>query len=171
MKVYLYDVDDVKNGKQSTDNEFIEEYSFIRKRTHLSRDGRQLGSSYGLTTVNITKSGKHIEVKRIITKREYNAAYKNRDVNRHVVKQKRISFIWDMQSFNVHIYREPMDVEHLCLVHVQQHQSSEKKDANDGEDASEEVHVHMPKFLNVERKLVEGKEDNQKYGAFSISLK
>lgn len=154
-KVYLYDVDDEK-----VSNNFSEEYSFIRKRTHLSRDGRRLGSSFGLTTVHITHSGKHIEVKRIITQREYNTAYKNRDTSRHVVKQKRISFIWNMQSFNVQIYQQPLDVEKLCIVHVQQQSGSD-----------EEYDVNLPEFLDVNRKIEDTKEDTEKYGAFNISRK
>ncbi len=155
-KVYLYDVD---GGRGDID--FAEEYSFIRKRTHLSRDGRSLGTSFGLTTVHITHSRKHIEVKRIITQREYNTAFRNRDTSRHVVKQKRISFIWNMQSFNIHIYQEPKDVNNLCIVHVQQQSDSE------GEDAA--GHVNMPDFLHVERKIEDCKEDEEKYGAFNIS--
>lgn len=147
---------DVENEKE--DNDFAEEYSFIRKRTHLSRDGRKLGSSFGLTTVHITHSQKHIEVKRIITQREYNTAFKNRDTSRHVVKQKRISFIWNMQSFNIHLYQEPLNVENLCIVQVQQQSGS-----------GEESQVKMPDFLNISRKLEDCKEDNEKYGAFNIS--
>jgi len=146
-------------SKDNANKNFAEEYSFIRKRTHLSRDGRQLGTSYGLTTVHITHSRKHIEVKRIITQREYSAAFKTRDPSRHVVRQKRISFIWNMQSFAVHIYQEPVDVENLCIVHVQQ-QSGE--DEGSGE-------VELPDFLTVERKLVDDEEDKTRYGAFNIS--
>ena len=146
---------------------FENEYSFIRKRTHLSHDGQLLGTTYGLTTVHITHSGKHIEVKRIITPREYMAAYKNRDVARHVVKQMRMSFIWDMQSFNVHIYKEPVDVEGLCIVHVQQ---SVRADAGDGGDGIDTEKVNLPSFLDIERQLNDGKGDSETFGAFSISL-
>lgn len=153
---------------------FENEYSFIRKRTHLSHDGQPLGTSYGLTTVHITHGGKHIEVKRIITPREYMAAFKNRDVTRHVVKQMRMSFIWDMQSFNVHIYKEPVDVEGLCIVHVQQ---SVRADTGSGGDGSGGIDtgidtekVNLPSFLDIERQLNDGKGDSETFGAFSISL-
>ena len=174
-KVYLYDLENEK-----MENDFAEEYSFIRKRTHLSRDGRRLGSSYGLTTVHITHDGKHIEVKRIITPREYNTAFKNRDTSRHVVKQKRMSFIWNMQSFNVHTYSEPLTVESLCIVHVQQQSGGgvgEVEDKNGSESetgggdsgSTPSRKVNMPEFLQVDRKLIDCKEDNEKYGAFNIS--
>eukprot|EP00979_Chaetoceros_neogracilis_P013458 scaffold3835_cov295-Chaetoceros_neogracile.AAC.27 len=172
-KVYLYDTETTDDGAATAadtkekSNGFENEYSFIRKRTHLSHDGTPLGTSYGLTTTHITHSGKHIEVKRIITPREYNAAFKTRDMNRHVVTQRRISFIWDMQSFNVHLYKEPVDVENLCIVHVQQQVDDDAKEKNKILDED----VNLPNFLNVDRKLIDGKEDNRNFGAFSISLR
>lgn len=172
-KVYLYDTE--TSATALTD--FAEEYSFIRKRTHLSRDGRALGTTYGLTTVHTTHSGKQIEVKRIITQREYYAAYKTRDMNRHVVKQKRISFIWNMQSFNVHIYMEPVHVENLCIVHVQQQQIMSNSGENEANNSNQDDFSHaiatieMPSFLKVDRKLLSGKQDDKLYSAFSISLR
>jgi hypothetical protein len=92
------------------------------------------------------------------------AAYKNRDVARHVVKQMRMSFIWDMQSFNVHIYKEPVDVEGLCIVHVQQ---SVRADTGSGGDGSGGIDtgidtekVNLPSFLDIERQLNDGKGDS-----------
>lgn len=146
-KVYLYE------EKKDTGT-YANEYSFIRKRTHLSRDGNSLGSSYGLTTVHVTHSGKEVEVKRIITPREYNAAYKTRDPARHVVNQKRITFLWATQSFNIHIYKEPID--DLCILHVQ---------SSVGSDTCE-----VPEFLSVNRLLGEKEEDKQ-YGAFFLSMR
>lgn len=144
-KVYLYE------EKKDTGT-YANEYSFIRKRTHLSKDCNSLGSSYGLTTVHVTHSGKEVEVKRIITPREYNAAYKTRDPTRHVVKQRRITFLWATQSFNVHIYKEPID--DLCILHVQSSVGSDK--------------CEVPHFLSVNRLLGEKEEDKQ-YGAFFLS--
>lgn len=144
-KVYLYE------EKKDTGT-YANEYSFIRKRTHLSKDCNSLGSSYGLTTVHVTHSGKEVEVKRIITPREYNAAYKTRDPTRHVVKQRRITFLWATQSFNVHIYKEPID--DLCILHVQSSVGSDK--------------CEVPQFLSVNRLLGEKEEDRQ-YGAFFLS--
>lgn len=195
-KVYLYDTETstVPVPAATGNQDFAEEYSFIRKRTHLSRDGKALGTTYGLTTVHVTHGGKQIEVKRIITQREYNAAYKTRDLNRHVVKQKRISFIWNMQSFNVHIYMEPVHVENLCIVHVQQQEqevmsgedvpmtkhtqhatqdctNSSNIDNHNPGTGSNVVHaVEMPNFLKIEKKLDDGNPDDKMYGSFSISL-
>ena len=173
-KVYLYDTENT---------EYAEEYSFIRKRTHLSKDGtRSLGTSYGLTTVHITESGKQIEVKRIITPREYNAAYKTRDENRHVVKQRRISFLWNMKSFNVHLYQEPLNVKDLGIVHVQQQENSDdiqniqenlssSSISEDGKILKKKGSMEdLPDFLDIERRLSDGREDQKKYGAYSISL-
>ena len=63
-KVYLYEenISDSKN--------FSQEYSFIRKRTTINKDGEASGSVYGWTAVQKTHEGQVIEKKRIITKRE-----------------------------------------------------------------------------------------------------
>jgi len=154
-KVYLYDV-----GKDSgVDATYAEEYSFIRKRTQISSSsGKELGTSCGLTTVNITHDGKNVEMKRIITAREYKAAYKTRDETRHIVKQTRIGFIWKMQSFNIHVFKEP--VKDLCICHVQT--------ADDA--ISESNAIDLPPFLNIERKVEDNKSDDEKYGTLHISL-
>lgn len=155
--MYDYEKDDGENKK------YAEEYSFVRKRTHLSSvDRRPLGSTYGLTTVQIMHNGQQIEVKRIINYREYKAAYKTRDTARNIVKQTRINFISNMQSFAIHIYNEPDHVNGLCICHVQ---TVEDVGADEGEDGK----VVMPEFLDVDRLITEKKEDT-KYGAFHISL-
>ena len=130
------------------------------------------GTSYGLTTVHITESGKQIEVKRIIAPREYNAAYKTRDENRHVVKQRRISFLC---SFNVHLYQEPLNVKNLGIVHVQQQEDSDdiQKIQKDlvSSSISEDCKIlkkkasmeELPDFLDIERRLSDGREDRKKY--------
>mmetsp|Transcript_25260 Transcript_25260/g.37796 ORF Transcript_25260/g.37796 Transcript_25260/m.37796 type:complete len:441 (-) Transcript_25260:221-1543(-) len=157
-KVYLYDVAQ-ENG---TNQNYKEEYSFIRKRTQISaRTLKKLGTSYGLTTVHITYDGKQVEMKRIITAREYNSAYKTRDETRHIVRQTRIAFIWKMQNFNIHVFKEP--VKDLCICHVQS--------ANDsGGTEDETASVEFPPFLNVERHLENNENDSKEYGTFNISL-
>ena len=65
-----------------------------------------------------------------------------------------------MQSFTIHVYKEPENVKDLCLCHVQT--------ADEAEGDSE---VDMPDFLEVGRLLIDCKEDNQRYGAFNISLR
>lgn len=145
-KVYLYE-----EKKDSVT--YSNEYSFVRKRTHLSKDGTPLGASYGLTTVHVTHFGKEVEVKRIITPREYISAYKTRDLSRHIVKQQRITFLWATQSFNVHIYKEPID--DLCILHVQSPVGSK---------------CEIPSFLPGSR-LLSDREDEQRFGAFFISVR
>ncbi len=158
FQCYLYDVAQ-ENG---TNLNYKEEYSFIRKRTQISaRTMKTLGTSYGLTTVHITHDGKQVEMKRIITAREYNAAYKTRDESRHIVRQTRIGFIWKMQSFNIHIFKEP--VKDLYICHAQS--------ANgDGNTDGEKVVVELPPFLNVERRLENNEDDVKQFGTFNISL-
>ena len=99
-------------------------------------------------------------MKRIITAREYKAAYKTRDLQRHVVREKRIAFIWKIQSFNIHIFIEP--VQNLCICHSQT--------ADDGGYENVNVTSEIPPFLDVERQLEDNKEDTEKFGTFNISL-
>ncbi len=100
-------------------------------------------------------------MKRIITGREYKAAYKTRDEKRHIVSERRIAFIWKMQSFNIHIFKEP--VKDLFICHAQ---TAIGSDTN-GELGSS---ISMPPFLDVERRIEDKKEDKEKYGTFNISL-
>jgi hypothetical protein len=133
-----------------------DDYSFIRRRSSIDiPTGRILGSVYQLTTVRRSIDGETIEQKRIITVREYDAARRTRDRNRHIVLQKRISFLYEKQSFNIHMYEAPID--DLCILHAQV--EAEKGD-----------HVLLPPFLDVERLIERTKEDQEKYGAYSISL-
>jgi predicted ATPase len=184
-KVYLYEetagvgagtspssLSDINMGVNVGDSpeSIAQEYSFVRKRTNVDRDGRRLGSAYGQTTVKRTYGGQEIEVKRIITRREYVAAYKTRDPSRQIVCQKRISFLYNMQSFNVHIYEEPM--RGLCILHAHTRRSSPLKPTGAGDGAlvgNSVEDVDLPPFLDVLRRLTNSKEDDQKYGAYSIS--
>lgn len=102
-------------------------------------------------------------MKRIITAREYKAAYRTRDEDRHIVTQKRIAFFWKMQSFNIHIFQEP--VKNLCICHAQ-------TAGNGGGDTSNEEKgiVEIPSFLDVERQLEDTSHDTEKFGTFHISL-
>ena len=159
QKVYLYD--DSSKDSNTISNKYAEEYSFIRKRTQIVESGGK-GTSYGLTVVSITHDRKVIEVKRIITAREYASAFKTRDLSRHIVRQQRISFLWNMQSFNIHVYNEP--ISNLCILHAQ-------VDENPNiDETSSETEIDIPSFLDMERLIIDSKEDNEKYGAFNISL-
>ena len=124
-----------------------------------SLNGDQLGTSYQLTTVHKTHDNKTVEMKRIITAREYNSAYRTRDETRHVITQKRISFIWKMQSFTIHIFREPVKELFICYAQT----------ADDGAN-DESAAFEIPPFLNVERRLEENSDDREKFGTFDISL-
>lgn len=101
MNYYIFEVEKVYLSTNDNDDET---YSFIRKRTNLDTQGNKLGSVYQLTTVTrnpITHDT--IEEKRIISAREYSAAYLTRDVRRHIVHQQRISFLYKLQSFTIHV--------------------------------------------------------------------
>lgn len=131
-----------------------QEYSFIRKRSMINKTGEEYGSVYGFTSVQKTSDGQVIETKRIITKREYYSLFNSRDMGRHVINQKRISFIWNTQSFTVHVYKKPVD--DICILHAQ-------KSGGEGK-------VEIPPFLNVDR-LISDSEEDEKYGSYKISLK
>ena len=138
----------------------VEEYSFVRRRT--ARPSNV--SSYGQTTVQRTSDGQEIEIKRIISEREYRLCCKNRDLGRHVVRQQRISFIWREQSFNCHIYNSP--ITGLCILHCQSSATSTPHPKYSG--------VRIPPFLKVERELDMKDKTNgdaTMYGAHGISLK
>lgn len=151
-KVYLYE----ENEGDVCQENVLKEYSFIRKRTSLRKSGEESGSVYGWTSVKKMKDGQRIEKKRIITKREYLSLFSNRDKTRHIVRQKRISFLWNIQSFNVHVFKEPSDV---CILHAQVRSSPD--DSNDT--------VDLPPFLDVDRLITDSVED-EVYGAYQISL-
>jgi hypothetical protein len=176
-KVYLVNQDAAESA-----------YSFVRKRTTIDKKLNKRGSVYQLTTVQTTSEGETIEQKRIITAREYNAAYKTRDTTRHIICQERISFLYQLQSFTIHVSmppscrisglfassREYADTltfrklrlsqvyetpsPGLCILHAQV-ESTEK----------EVPDVHLPPFLEVDRQL-QGEEDEKKYGAYGLSL-
>ncbi len=137
-----------------------EEYSFIRKRSTTNQNGEVSGSVYGWTAVQKTREGQIIETKRIITKREYNSLFSNRDKSRHVVRQKRVSFLWNIQSFTIHIYQEP--VSDVCILHAQVRSTP---------DSSADEEVAIPPFLEVHHKLAAQAEEDDQYGAYHISLK
>ena len=146
--------------KQTPDRATAGDYSFIRRRTNVDVDGSESGSVYQLTSVKQT-DGEMIELKRIISEREYRTAALSRDESRHIVQQRRISFLYAKQSFTIHIYQKPVD--HLLILHAQ----VEAKNNDEKDDPT----VNLPPFLQVERRLTSSKEDEMAYGAYSISLK
>ena len=83
-----------------------------------------------------------------------------------VIKQRRISFLYAQQSFIVHQYVKPSSVEGLCILHAQVEASS----SSTGQEFKE-PEVKLPPFLSVDRMLLNTKEDEKQYGAYSVSLK
>jgi len=142
-KVYLYD------EILSENQDYTEEYSFVRKRSYANNRGTACGQT---TVRKEQESDQEIEVKRIISLREYNAMIKSRDLSRHIIKQTRISFLWQTQSFVVHIYNAP--IEDVFLLYCQTE--------GDGD-------VIFPPFLDIDRPVTKTAEDEEKYGAYSIS--
>lgn len=100
---HLFEVEKVYLVTQLSSSQFQEEYSFIRRRTSVAKDGAHMGSVYGMTTVQITRDGHTLERKRIITRREYTSSLRQRDLTRHIVRQHRICFLYKHQSFNIHV--------------------------------------------------------------------
>lgn len=154
-KIYLYE-------EEISSENIVEEYTFIRKRSTINEEGEAAGSVYGWTQVQKTREGQIIEKKRIITKREYNSLFNNRDRSRHIVRQTRISFLWNIQSFTIHVYREP--VSHICILHAQ------VQSADNGVAPGHDEEVAIPPFLEVEKKLMTHSEEDDQYGAYHISL-
>ena len=152
-KVYVYE-------EEISSENIKEEYSFIRKRTTINKDGKAAGSVYGWTAVQKTHEGQVIERKRIITKREYIGLFNNRDKSRHIVNQKRISFLWNIQSFTIHEYQQP--VSDICILHAQVRSTP---------DDNEDSEVSIPPFLEVDKKLMTHSEEDEQYGAYHISMK
>lgn len=120
----------------------------------MSEDGEKQGSVYQLTDVT-KKNGEVFETKRIISAREYNTSYRSRDLSRHIVRQERISFLYKLQSFTIHIYQTPSTG--LCILHAQVENSD-----------NEDPEVDLPEFLQIDRLL--GKDDESKFGSYALSV-
>ena len=109
-----------------------------------------------------------IELKRIISQREYSTAYQNRDLHRHVIRQRRISFVYEKQSFNVHIYESPCT--DINILHAQVETTATTTSPQKGNTGGSNNSVIIPPFLSVNRRLENTKEDERNYGAYSLSL-
>ena len=110
-------------------------FTFVRMRT------KGKVSSYGLTQVS-RKDGEDIELKRIITAREYRHYMANRDMSRHVVCQRRITFHWELSHWSINVYVTPPEMSGLAVLYVQTDTSDEEwfnhgGDPNGGDDATE----------------------------------
>uniref|UniRef100_A0A7S2YIE1 NadR/Ttd14 AAA domain-containing protein n=1 Tax=Entomoneis paludosa TaxID=265537 RepID=A0A7S2YIE1_9STRA len=146
------------SGEDDNGNSSDENYGFVRKRNVIDlKDGTSiLGTTFQLTTVTMS-GGEMIEQKRIISEREYLTAVMSRDTSRHVIEQRRISFLYKLQSFTIHIYKQP--VAHIGVLHAQV----------EAKESSGEQDVELPPFLKVERQLLNSEQDESMYGAYSIS--
>jgi len=154
-KVYLVQIKQVSNKDK-------DEYSFIRRRTSVDLStGQNLGSVYQITRVRKAENDEMIEQKRIISEREYASAYETRDRKRHIIKQRRISFLYAKQSFVVHMYEAP--VSDINILHAQ-------VEAKNNDHPNHKPEILLPPFLDVDRLLKQTKEDEERYGAYSLSL-
>ena len=81
--------------------------------------------------------------------------------------------MYKTQGFNIHIYKEP--IENLCIVHAQPLIVGDIDGCDNGESHGNQNHegneptMDFPPFLDLDRRLKDNKEDNEKYGAFSMS--
>ena len=132
VQYHVFDVEKVFLHVKTPNSKYETEYSYMRRRAMRNSEA----ASYGHTTVQRTKDGQKIEVKRIITAREYYGMLQFKDSKREIIKQTRISFVWEMQSFNIHSYKEP--VKGICILHCQS-------------DPFEQI--RLPPFIDVERIL------------------
>jgi AAA domain len=130
-----------------------------------------------------------IEQKRIITRREYDTAYSNsRDLTRHIVLQRRVSFLYAKQSFTIHTYKHP--VPGLSILHAQveakkgheqligKHNDStvplttSESSLKRSTSSIPTDDIILPPFLSYDRRLSShSKEDDELYGAYSLSMK
>lgn len=135
------------------------QYSFIRRRS-------QKGFSvYGHTTVSTHASGERVEVKRIISKREYEwMKTMYADASRHIVVQRRYCFLWQGKTFSLYRYLEPLHS--LYILHCQA-KWRPKDETEEGDQIEDGPTVNFPPFLNV----VEPLNEDGKFSAYHISLK
>ncbi|RLN93757.1 hypothetical protein BBJ28_00013368 [Nothophytophthora sp. Chile5] len=74
---------------------------------------------------------------------------------RNVIKQQRMCFLYQNQSFQIHVYKEPAEVAGLAVLHVQ---ASCENDQD----------ISMPSFLNIEKELP---SHDESVSAYNVSKK
>jgi hypothetical protein len=171
-KVYLQHSQENDNADNSTTEtgEKSRDYSFIRRRSSVNRvTGDLLGSVYQVTSVKRVKDATRdemVEQKRIISKREYATAYESRDPRRAIIRQRRISFLYEKQSFTVHTYQAP-----VSGIHILHAQVEAKTISTDGcDDENQKQDIVLPPFLQIDRQLENTKEDDDLFGSYGLSL-
>lgn len=128
-----------------TERKSERDYTFVRRRMQ----GKL--ASHGFTSVRHI-GGQRVEVKRIISAREYSTAVAQRaDPARHVVRLQRASFLWENCYFEVYSYQEPWAGMNVLLCQVADHSFD----------------VPLPPWLDVR---VEVTHDDT-FSAYHISIK
>lgn len=95
-----------------------------------------------------------MHLKRILSAREYSYAVRHRnDPTRDVIKQQRICFLYNNQSFQVHVYKEPSSMAGQAVLQVQA--SGDKSET-----------ISFPSFLTIEREILD-----ESVSAYNVSLK
>jgi hypothetical protein len=91
----------------------------------------------------------------VLSAREYSYAVRHRnDPLREVIKQQRMCFLYENQSFQIHVYKEPTSIAGLAILHVQA--------------SGEQMDIQMPSFLEIETEL---HEKDETFSAYKVSLK
>ena len=121
-----------------------------------ARNKRLANSSYGFTRVRIDPGTKEkVEVKRILTGREYSQFCESKDPSRCVVVQQRTSFILGENTCYICKYLLPEKVKGLEILYVQTSHGTESDD------------LSLPKWLNVDKEIT----GVPKFSSYRISLK
>lgn len=133
-----------------------ENYSFVRARWQ-SNDSNY--GSYLWTTVKFEK-GQKVEEKRIISGRNYRQLVLSlRDHRRFKVRQRRVTFIYDQNYYEVYQYRSPASMAGKVFLRCQNQASLS--------DDTVSQNTVIPPFLTVDRD-VSGLKD---YNGYEVSIK
>ena len=124
-------------------------YAFVRRRM-------QVGSglaSFAYTSVNKGPDGQEVELKRIISQREYKVSTRQADSRRRKVYQTRTSFLWKNRFYEVSVYRRPCDGLAVLNVQVASESSGDT--------------IPIPPGFDVVREVT----DDFKYSSYYLSLR
>jgi hypothetical protein len=126
-KVYLR-LADRPGGRHPGDHTFVRRRGQQAMASYSQTDCRYVreppadGAAAGAEADGAEAPVRKIERKRIITAREYsNAVRFLADPARHVVRQRRISFLWEGQYFEITEYLAPQEAAGLTMLNVQVH--------------------------------------------------